>query len=102
MVTAANFSNYTLAAGTLVAALFVAVQAYYARSSYVEGEATRFLERKLDICFENFDAAAQAGTLPEGFDERFIRLWRFYLMYCEGGFRAGGIDVSQVTLVKPA
>jgi len=59
MVTATNFSNYTLAAGTLLAAAFVAVQAYYARSSYVEGEATRFLERKLDICFENFDAAAK-------------------------------------------
>ena len=59
MVTATNFSNYTLAAGTLLAAGFVAVQAYYARSSYVEGEATRFLERKLDICFENFDSAAR-------------------------------------------
>ena len=58
MVTARNFSNYTLAAGTLMAAGFVAVQAYYARSSYVEGEETRFLERKLDICFDNFDAAA--------------------------------------------
>lgn len=23
-----------------------------------------------------------------------------YLMYCEGGFRGGGIDVAQVTLVK--
>jgi len=29
-------------------------------------------------------------------------LWRYYLMYCEGGFRGGGIDVAQVTLVKPA
>jgi cyclopropane-fatty-acyl-phospholipid synthase len=56
----------------------------------------------LRIWREWFDAAAEAGTLPDGFDERFIRLWRFYLMYCEGGFRAGGIDVSQVTLVKPA
>ncbi len=55
----ATFSNYVLAGGTLVAAAFVAVQAYYARSSYVEAEATRFLERKLDICFENFDAAAR-------------------------------------------
>ena len=47
-----------------------------------------------------FDAAVAAGRLPEGFDERFVRLWRFYLMYCEGGFRGGGITVSQVTLVK--
>lgn len=51
-------SNFTLAAGTLLAALFVAVQAWYARSSFVEGEASRRLERKLDLCFENFDAAA--------------------------------------------
>jgi cyclopropane-fatty-acyl-phospholipid synthase len=27
-------------------------------------------------------------------------LWRYYLMYCEGGFRGGGIDVAQVTMVK--
>jgi len=48
----------------------------------------------------NFDRAAEEGRLPAGFDERFIRLWRFYLMYCEGGFRGGGITVSQATLVK--
>ncbi|RYD67742.1 MAG: class I SAM-dependent methyltransferase, partial [Sphingomonadales bacterium] len=49
---------------------------------------------------ENFDAAAAAGTLPAQFDARFVALWRYYLMYCEGGFRGGGIDVVQVTLVK--
>lgn len=49
---------------------------------------------------ERFDAAVEAGKLPSGFDERFIKLWRYYLMYCEGGFRGGGIDVAQVTLIK--
>ena len=49
---------------------------------------------------ENFDAAAAAGRLPAQFDARFVALWRYYLMYCEGGFRGGGIDVVQVTLVK--
>lgn len=49
---------------------------------------------------ENFDRAAQQGGLPRGFDERFQRLWRFYLQYCEGGFRSGSIDVHQVTLIK--
>lgn len=49
---------------------------------------------------ERFDAAAAAGLLPAQFDDRFVRLWRYYLMYCEGGFRGGGIDVIQVTLVK--
>lgn len=51
---------------------------------------------------ERFDAAAAAGRLPAQFDARFVRLWRYYLMYCEGGFRGGGIDVAQVTLVKSA
>lgn len=54
----------------------------------------------LKIWRENFDAAVAEGRLPAGFDERFVRLWRYYLMYCEGGFRGGGIDVAQVTLVK--
>lgn len=49
---------------------------------------------------ERFDGAVTEERLPAGFDDRFIRLWRFYLMYCEGGFRGGGIDVRQVTLVK--
>ena len=46
-----------------------------------------------------YDAAIAAGKL-RGFDERFHRLWRYYLMYCEGGFRGGAIDVAQVTMVK--
>jgi cyclopropane-fatty-acyl-phospholipid synthase len=33
-----------------------------------------------------------------GFDERFGRMWRYYLAYCEGGFRAGRTDVSQLVL----
>ena len=49
---------------------------------------------------ENFNAAAEAGRLPAQFDTRFQRLWQFYLMYCEGGFRGGGITVAQVTLRK--
>lgn len=49
---------------------------------------------------EAFDAVVAAGKLPDRFDKHFIGLWRFYLMYCEGGFRGGGIEVAQVTLVK--
>ncbi|KQZ13560.1 cyclopropane-fatty-acyl-phospholipid synthase [Mesorhizobium sp. Root554] len=33
---------------------------------------------------------------PLGFDERFKKLWEFYLHYCEAGFRASYIDVRQV------
>ena len=47
-----------------------------------------------------FDAADADGRLPPRLDTRFKSLWRYYLMYCEGGFRGGGIDVAQVTLVK--
>lgn len=47
-----------------------------------------------------FDTAVDEGRLPDRFDARFVALWRYYLMYCEGGFRGGGIDVAQVTLVK--
>ncbi len=53
----------------------------------------------LKVWRENFDRAVAEGRLPAGFDETFIGLWRYYLMYCEGGFRARSIDVHQVTLV---
>ncbi|WP_230769118.1 SAM-dependent methyltransferase [Sphingomonas sp. Leaf4] len=46
-----------------------------------------------------FDTARADGRLPM-IDDRFADLWRYYLMYCEGGFRGGGITVAQVTLVK--
>ena len=49
---------------------------------------------------ENFDAAVDGGELPTGFDEHFVNLWRYYLMYCEGGFRGGGIEVSMVTQTR--
>jgi cyclopropane-fatty-acyl-phospholipid synthase len=37
----------------------------------------------------------------QGFDERFIRLWEFYLAYCEGGFRERSIGVAHLRLRKP-
>ncbi|MGL4313823.1 MAG: class I SAM-dependent methyltransferase [Sphingomonas sp.] len=49
----------------------------------------------------NFDAAIADNRLPRRFDREFQAFWRYYLMYCEGGFRGGGIEVAQVTLVKP-
>jgi cyclopropane-fatty-acyl-phospholipid synthase len=36
-----------------------------------------------------------------GFDERFIRMWAFYLGYCEGGFRERDIGTVQMLLAKP-
>jgi cyclopropane-fatty-acyl-phospholipid synthase len=36
----------------------------------------------------------------QGFDERFKRLWNYYLSYCEAGFRAGSIDVAQIAVAR--
>lgn len=55
--------------------------------------------RTLQIWRNNYDQAVRRGEL-EGFSDEFHNLWRYYLMYCEGGFRGRGIDVAQVTLVK--
>ncbi|NBT10555.1 MAG: SAM-dependent methyltransferase, partial [Betaproteobacteria bacterium] len=36
-----------------------------------------------------------------GFDTRFMRIWEFYLAYCEAAFATGNTDVVQFTLRKP-
>jgi cyclopropane-fatty-acyl-phospholipid synthase len=48
---------------------------------------------------ERYNLAIARGEL-KGFGEAFHNLWRYYLMYCEGGFRGGAIDVAEVTLIK--
>jgi cyclopropane-fatty-acyl-phospholipid synthase len=42
-----------------------------------------------------------AKVRAQGFDERFIRLWEFYLAYCEGGFRERSIGVAHLLMAKP-
>jgi cyclopropane-fatty-acyl-phospholipid synthase len=49
---------------------------------------------------ERFRAAWPKLT-PLGFDERFRRMWEYYLSYCEGGFRGGTIDVRQMVFTRP-
>lgn len=46
---------------------------------------------------DNFNAKLQE-VRQLGFDEAFIRLWNFYLMYCAAGFSERNIDVVQFTL----
>jgi len=48
---------------------------------------------------ERYDQAVERHALG-GFAQPFHQLWRYYLMYCEGGFRGGAIDVAQITMVK--
>lgn len=45
--------------------------------------------------------ARRAQILAQGFDERFLHIWEFYLAYCEAAFAIGDIDVVQYTLHKP-
>jgi len=53
--------------------------------------------RTLLLWLENFDAKKK-DVQALGFDEGFIRLWRFYLAACAAGFRTGRTDVMQVEL----
>ena len=47
-----------------------------------------------------FEKVSQAREL--GMSDSFLRLWEFYLCYCEGGFREKQIGVAQILLQKPS
>ncbi|HEY2637890.1 MAG TPA: cyclopropane-fatty-acyl-phospholipid synthase family protein, partial [Solirubrobacteraceae bacterium] len=49
---------------------------------------------------DNFERGA-ARLAELGYDERFRRLWRMYLSYCEGGFAERRIALIQAVLAKP-
>jgi cyclopropane-fatty-acyl-phospholipid synthase len=55
--------------------------------------------RTLDIWRERLDAhAVEARSL--GFDERFLRMWRFYFAYCAAGFAERHVSVVQMILAR--
>ena len=43
-----------------------------------------------------------ADVRRQGYDERFIRTWNYYLAACEAGFLSGAIDDLQIAFEKPA
>ncbi len=45
--------------------------------------------------------ASRQQVLQLGFDERFMRVWEFYLAYCEAAFAKANIDLVQYTLARP-
>ena len=47
--------------------------------------------------FERHEPAVRA----QGFDTRFVRIWDFYLAYCEAAFDTGNTDLMQFTLRRP-
>jgi len=65
-------------------------------------EVRRFGEHYADTLKEWAETFQGAWTdiRKLGFDERFRRLWRFYLSYCEAGFRTGRTDVIQLGLSR--
>ncbi|MBX9914657.1 MAG: cyclopropane-fatty-acyl-phospholipid synthase family protein [Pseudomonadaceae bacterium] len=57
--------------------------------------------RTLRLWHDNFSAAKQRIEAL-GYDAYFLRLWEFYLCYCEGGFLERSIGTAQLLLAKPA
>ena len=45
--------------------------------------------------------ANRGAIRAQGFDERFLRRWEFYLAYCEGGFLERTIGVAHLLMAKP-
>ena len=68
------------------------------------GEVARFGQSYADTLHrwdQRFQAAWEDIRQMPRFDERFRKLWRFYLGYCEAGFRTGRTDVIQLALTRP-
>ena len=55
--------------------------------------------RTLKLWRESF-MAQESRVLQLGFDKRFIRIWEFYLAYCEAAFAEANTNVMQFTLRK--
>jgi cyclopropane-fatty-acyl-phospholipid synthase len=56
--------------------------------------------RTLQLWAERFEATREA-VRAQGFDERFLRKWRYYLRYCEAGFGTRHISVAQAIYTRP-
>ena len=66
----------------------VVSDAYYFGKSYAE--TLRRWQQSFDSKWHNISSL--------GFDERFRRMWKYYLSYCEAGFESGHIDVGQFVI----
>jgi cyclopropane-fatty-acyl-phospholipid synthase len=56
--------------------------------------------RTLRLWHDNFKRA-HSNLQQLGYDSTFMRLWEFYLCYCEGGFLERSIGTAQLLLAKP-
>lgn len=69
----------------------------YARSVEFGESYSQTLRRWYDTFNEKWDNVAELG-----FDERFRRMWNFYLTSCAAAFHCGNCDVTQITVTRPA
>ena len=55
-------------------------------------------DKTLMAWFKNFDASW--SKLKDAYDERFYRMWKYYLLSCAGAFRAREMQLWQIVLSK--
>lgn len=94
--------RYIFPGGMLLTPGLIASQAKAAGLRLVKAECfADSYARTLNEWRKNFEAA-WPKIQGLGFDERFRRMWRYYLCYCEAGFAMRTIDVGIYCLEKPA
>ncbi len=55
-------------------------------------------DKTLMAWFRNFDA--RYPQLKDKYNERFYRMWKYYLLSCAGSFRVRNIELWQIVLSK--
>lgn len=73
-----------------------------AGSAGLSSHRPEFFARDYADTLAHWDRNVQAAReqIVGQFDQRFYRMWRYYLAYCECGFRTGSIDLMHLTLKK--
>ena len=67
----------------------------------LRGSIARGSLQGLSLVAENSFNARWDEVRAMGFDDRFRRMWNFYLTSCAGAFEGGNCDVTQITVTRP-
>jgi cyclopropane-fatty-acyl-phospholipid synthase len=100
----ADFVNTIIFPGGALPSLAVLTDAMYRNSSLTVHRVENFAAHyaaTLSAWYDNFNA-----VLPRvrslGFDDAFIRMWNYYLKYCEGGFATSGLGLLVLVFTRPS
>ena len=100
----ADFVNTIIFPGGALASLAVLTDSMYRNSSLTVHSVENFAAHyaaTLAAWYDNFNA-----VLPRvrelGFDDAFIRMWNYYLKYCEAGFATNGLGLLVLTFTRPS